>query len=80
VLIDWSQNDGRKTTVCVYSLRASERPTVSTPLDWHEVQTALERGDPALLSFDAHQVLERVADKGDLFAPVLSLIQELPSL
>jgi bifunctional non-homologous end joining protein LigD len=80
VLIDWSQNDSRKTTVCVYSLRASERPTVSTPLDWQEVQTALERGDPALLSFDAKQVLERVAEHGDLFAPVLSLIQKLPSL
>jgi bifunctional non-homologous end joining protein LigD len=80
VLIDWSQNDSRKTTVCAYSLRASERPTVSTPLDWREVQTAKERGDPALLSFDAKQVLERVAEHGDLFAPVLSLIQELPAL
>src|SRR5207245_11050882 len=75
VLIDWSQNDRRKTTVCVYSLRAGKHPTVSTPLDWQEVQTALERGDPALLSFDARQVLERVAEQGDLFAPVLSLIQ-----
>jgi bifunctional non-homologous end joining protein LigD len=80
VLIDWSQNDSRKTTVCAYSLRASERPTVSTPLDWREVQTAQERGDPALLSFGAKQVLERVAEHGDLFAPVLSLIQELPAL
>jgi bifunctional non-homologous end joining protein LigD len=80
VLIDWSQNDSRKTTVCAYSLRASERPTVSTPLDWREVQTAQERGDPALLSFDAEQVLERVAEHGDVFAPVLSLIQELPAL
>jgi bifunctional non-homologous end joining protein LigD len=80
VLIDWSQNDSRKTTVCAYSLRASERPTVSTPLDWREVQTAQERGDPVLLSFGAKQVLERVAEHGDLFAPVLSLIQELPAL
>jgi bifunctional non-homologous end joining protein LigD len=80
VLIDWSQNDGRKTTVCVYSLRAAERPTVSTPLEWQEVQTALERGEPALLSFDAKQVLGRVARHGDLFAPVLSLIQKLPAL
>jgi bifunctional non-homologous end joining protein LigD len=80
VLIDWSQNDARKTTVCAYSLRASERPSVSTPLDWQEVQAALERGDPAVLSFDAGQVLERVAEHGDLFAPVLSLMQKLPAL
>jgi bifunctional non-homologous end joining protein LigD len=80
VLIDWSQNDHRKTTVCAYSLRATERPTVSTPLDWQEVEAALEHGDPELLSFDAGQVLERVAQRGDLFAPVLSLIQKLPGL
>jgi bifunctional non-homologous end joining protein LigD len=80
VLIDWSQNDANKTTVCVYSLRAAELPTVSTPLEWHEVQHALERGDPALLAFEARQVLERVAAQGDLFAPVLSLVQELPAL
>jgi bifunctional non-homologous end joining protein LigD len=80
VLIDWSQNDAKKTTVCVYSLRAAERPTVSTPLEWQEVQGTLERGDPALLAFDAREVLERVAEQGDLFAPVLSLVQELPAL
>jgi bifunctional non-homologous end joining protein LigD len=80
VLIDWSQNDAKKTTVCVYSLRAAERPTVSTPLDWQEVKVTLERGDPALLAFDARQVLRRVAQHGDLFAPVLSLVQELPAL
>jgi bifunctional non-homologous end joining protein LigD len=79
VLIDWSQNDAKKTTVCAYSLRATERPTVSTPLDWQEVQRTLERGDPALLAFDAREVLERVAREGDLFAPVLSLVQELPA-
>jgi bifunctional non-homologous end joining protein LigD len=80
VLIDWSQNDSRKTTVCVYSLRAAERPTVSTPLEWEEVQAALDRGDPKLLAFEAAQVLERVAAQGDLFAPVLSLTQKLPAL
>jgi bifunctional non-homologous end joining protein LigD len=80
VLIDWSQNDSRKTTVCVYSLRAAERPTVSTPLDWQEVQMTLERGDPGLLSFEAPQVLERIGSKGDLFAPVLSLVQELAAV
>jgi bifunctional non-homologous end joining protein LigD len=80
VLIDWSQNDSRKTTVCVYSLRAGRRPTVSTPVEWQEVRLALDRGDPSLLTFEAEQVLERVAKRGDLFAPVLSLSQQLPAL
>ncbi|HEV3048103.1 MAG TPA: DNA ligase D [Solirubrobacteraceae bacterium] len=79
VLIDWSQNDAKKTTVCAYSLRAGERPTVSTPLAWEEVQRALDSGDAASLAFEAGAVLERVADRGDVFAPVLSLVQELPS-
>jgi bifunctional non-homologous end joining protein LigD len=79
VLIDWSQNDAKKTTVCVYSLRAHERPTASTPLDWDEVRAGRDSGDPASLAFEADQVLERVAERGDLFAPVLSLVQELPA-
>jgi bifunctional non-homologous end joining protein LigD len=76
VLIDWSQNDEHKTTVCVYSLRARERPTVSTPLDWEEV----EAGDPDALVFEADDVLARVEEHGDLFAPVVELKQELPAL
>ena len=80
VLIDWSQNDHNKTTVCVYSLRAAERPTVSTPLEWDEVRAALDGGDPDTLRFEAGQVLERIAERGDLFAPVLSLAQKLPSV
>ena len=80
VLIDWSQNDRRKTTVCAYSLRSGERPTVSTPLEWEEVRGALDSGDPTGLSFEASEVLERVAERGDLFAAVLSLVQELPAL
>ena len=78
VLIDWSQNDVHKTTVCVYSLRAKERPTVSTPLEWEEVEAALEAGEAEALVFDHAAVLERVAAKGDLFAPLLSEEQELP--
>jgi bifunctional non-homologous end joining protein LigD len=78
VLIDWSQNDAKKTTVCAYSLRAGERPSVSTPLEWDEVEAARDASDPASLAFEADDVLARVADKGDLFAPVLSLVQELP--
>jgi bifunctional non-homologous end joining protein LigD len=80
VLIDWSQNDRHKTTVCVYSLRAKERPTVSTPLEWDEVDAALEKGDAQGLVFDHAAVLERVAAKGDLFAPLLSEEQELPAI
>ncbi len=78
VLIDWSQNDRKKTTVCVYSLRATARPTVSTPLDWDEVMAGLEGGDPSALAFEAAEVLRRVDERGDLFAPVLSLVQDLP--
>jgi bifunctional non-homologous end joining protein LigD len=80
VLIDWSQNDEHKTTVSVYSLRAKERPTVSTPLDWEEVQSCRERGEEDLLVFDAQQVLERVTKHGDRFAEVLSLRQALPEM
>jgi bifunctional non-homologous end joining protein LigD len=74
VLIDWSQNDENKTTVGVYSLRARERPTVSTPLAWDELD------DPQALVFEASDVLERVEEHGDLFAPVAELQQELPEL
>ncbi|HEX3434934.1 MAG TPA: DNA ligase D [Solirubrobacteraceae bacterium] len=80
VLIDWSQNDSRKTTVCVYSLRATPRPTVSTPVTWDEVRETLDSGDPHTLAFDAAQVLRRIDERGDLFAPVLSLVQQLPAL
>jgi bifunctional non-homologous end joining protein LigD len=80
VLIDWSQNDEHKTTVCVYSLRAKERPTVSTPVTWEEVERCRDAGDPQLLRFEHDAVLERVAEHGDLFAEVLSLTQRLPRL
>lgn len=80
VLIDWSQNTESKTTVAVYSLRARERPTVSTPLSWDEVQAALEKGDAGALRFESGDVLERVAERGDLMAPVLEVTQELPAL
>ncbi len=76
VFIDWSQNDRHKTTVGVYSLRARERPTVSTPLAWDEV----ERGDADALVFEAGELLDRVEDVGDPFEPVLTKEQELPDL
>jgi bifunctional non-homologous end joining protein LigD len=80
VLIDWSQNDEHKTTINVYSLRARERPMVSTPVSWQEVNAAVESRDPHSLSFDSDVVLKRVEKQGDLFAPVLTLRQRLPSL
>jgi len=79
VLVDWSQNDEHKTTVSVYSLRARERPTVSTPLEWDEVDAVLSSRDPEELEFTSDEVLARVADRGDLFASVEELEQELPS-
>ena len=80
VLIDWSQNDEHKTTVCVYSLRARERPTVSTPVTWEEVAAVSAGGDPGRLVFEADAVVKRVRERGDLFAPLNSLEQELPRL
>ena len=80
VLVDWSQNDEHKTTVNVYSLRAKERPTVSTPVTWEEVETTLKKKKPELLTFDSEAVLKRVEQLGDLFAPVLQLKQKLPPI
>ncbi|HEX5763479.1 MAG TPA: non-homologous end-joining DNA ligase [Solirubrobacterales bacterium] len=80
VFVDWSQNHSRKTTIAVYSLRARERPTVSTPVSWEEIEGALERDDRECLVFEAADVLERIERHGDLFAPVLALEQELPEL
>jgi bifunctional non-homologous end joining protein LigD len=78
VLVDWSQNDEHKTTVSIYSLRAREHPTVSTPVKWEEVEAALKKKDADLLVFEAAQVLERVHKMGDLLEPVLKLKQKLP--
>jgi bifunctional non-homologous end joining protein LigD len=79
VLIDWSQNDDHKTTVCAYSLRAMERPTVSTPVAWQELRKVQKSGNADQLVFDSDAVLRRVQKLGDLFAPVLSLKQKLPA-
>jgi bifunctional non-homologous end joining protein LigD len=80
VLIDWSQNSRHKTTACAYTLRARPRPTVSTPVSWDEVESALDTGDAGRLSFEAPEVLDRVAGAGDLFAPAATLRQDLPLL
>jgi bifunctional non-homologous end joining protein LigD len=78
VFVDWSQNDEHKTTVSVYSLRAMERPTVSTPLRWEEVEGVVAAGDPETLAFTSDAVLARVAEHGDLFRRVVELEQALP--
>lgn len=80
VFVDWSQNDQHKTTVSVYSLRAREHPTVSTPVKWEEVEQALKKKDATLLVFEASRVLDRVQKMGDLFEAVLTLKQKLPKL
>jgi bifunctional non-homologous end joining protein LigD len=77
VFVDWSQNDDHKTTICVYSLRAKESPTVSTPVTWNEVEAGLKKGDPAKLVFKSDEVLKRVQKHGDLFEPVLKIKQRL---
>jgi bifunctional non-homologous end joining protein LigD len=78
VLVDWSQNDQHKTTVTVYSVRARERPIVSTPVTWDEVARCRSERDPELLTFDTDGVLERIAEQADLFAALESLEQRLP--
>ncbi len=80
VFVDWSQNDEHKTTIAVYSLRAREHPTVSTPVTWEEVERALKKKDAGLLVFEAPQVVARFEKMGDLFEPVLKLKQKLPTL
>jgi bifunctional non-homologous end joining protein LigD len=80
VFVDWSQNDEHKTTISVYSLRARERPTVSTPVTWEEVEQALKKKDAERLVFEAADVLARVGKMGDLFEPLLTLKQKLPQL
>jgi bifunctional non-homologous end joining protein LigD len=80
ILVDWSQNDEHKTTIGVYSLRAREQPTASTPVKWDEVEQCLKKKDAKLLVFKADEVLKRVDKMGDLFAPVLKFKQKLPKL
>jgi len=79
VFVDWGQNDRHKSTVAAYSLRAKlARPTVALPVEWPELTTAVDSGDAEALLPDPDQALERVAERGDPFAPVLSLAQRLP--
>lgn len=80
VLIDWSQNDDHKTTVSVYSLRARPHPTVSTPIEWDELRKAIKAKKAERLVFEASAAIKRIERNGDLFSPVLTLRQKLPSI
>jgi bifunctional non-homologous end joining protein LigD len=80
VFVDWSQNDDHKTTVNVYSLRAREHPTVSTPVTWDEVEMVSKTKNTKRLIFESNDVLKRVSKHGDIFQPVLKLKQKLPRL
>jgi bifunctional non-homologous end joining protein LigD len=80
VFIDWSQNSEHKTTVCVYSLRAKrERPFVSMPFTWAEVERACKKDDAEAFFLEPAEALKRLAKVGDLFEPVLKLKQKLPA-
>jgi len=80
VFINWSQNDGAKTMVCVYSLRAREEPFVSFPLAWTELERRAEAGDRQGLQIRPEEAVHRLEREGDLFGQILSITQELPHL
>jgi bifunctional non-homologous end joining protein LigD len=78
IFVDWSQNDEHKTTICVYSLRARDRPTASTPVTWEEVEATVKKKNGKRLVFRCDQTLARVDKMGDLFEQVATLKQKLP--
>ncbi len=80
VFVDWSQNDRHKTTVCAYSLRATDAPGVSTPVGWDELADLADDGDPDVFAFSPADVLERIDEHGDLYADSLAGDQDLPEL
>ena len=80
VFVDWSQNDEHKTTVCAYSMRGTQHPSVSTPMSWDEVRKAAKKGDRDAFVFTPADVVKRVERTGDLLAELLTLKQKLPTL
>ena len=80
VFINWSQNDASATMICVYSLRAREKPFVSVPLEWQELEHLAGLGDPERLQVLHAEAVERAEKTGDLFREVLVLKQKLPHL
>lgn len=75
VFIDWSQNDPHKTTVAAFSTRAVDLPTVSTPLEWVEVESALDRGDTSNLVADIGTMVDRAIPSGRIIGQVLGIRQ-----
>ena len=80
VFINWSQNDGKKTMACVYSLRAREKPFVSFPLEWGRLEHLSGPGEAEKVQVIHSEALRRVEEKGDLFREVLVKTQKLPHL
>ncbi len=80
IFINWSQNDQSLTTVSVYSLRAAEKPFVSFPLEWVEVEEGARQGDREKFQVLHSEALKRVEASGDLFREVLVMEQKLPHL
>jgi bifunctional non-homologous end joining protein LigD len=79
VFIDWSQNDRSKSTIAPYSLRAATLPTVSAPMQWDEIEEAAVEHDARRLVVTSERIFERLDAHGDLFQPVLTQRQELPT-
>jgi bifunctional non-homologous end joining protein LigD len=80
VFINWSQNDSSKTMICAYSLRAREKPFVSFPLEWNELENLASQGDPEKLQVINSEAVSKVEKNGDLFREVLAKVQKLPHL
>jgi bifunctional non-homologous end joining protein LigD len=80
VFINWEQNDPKKTMICVYSLRAREKPIVSFPLTWRELENLAGQGDPGRLRVLYSEAVNRGEQQGDLFREVLMKKQHLPHL
>jgi bifunctional non-homologous end joining protein LigD len=80
VFVNWSQNDSSKTMICVYSLRAREKPVVSFPLAWKELENLAGLGDPKKLQVLHSEAVSRAEKHGDLFKEVLVRRQKLPHL
>jgi bifunctional non-homologous end joining protein LigD len=78
VFINWSQNDSSKTMVCVYSLRAGERPTVSFPMTWKELEHLESNGNPDKIQVEQSEAVNRLKKSGDLFGEMLIMKQRLP--
>ncbi len=80
VFINWSQNDASKTMICVYSLRAREKPVVSFPLTWGELERLAGQGAPEKFQIIHSEAVHRAETMGDLFREMVVKKQQLPHL